>query len=255
MNKNDYIDTFNFRGKSYNAAMQSFPGARRLELDAILDRLNMKKAAAFCDAPAGGGYLSEGIYEKFGKDVAITCIEPAIEFGSDIQVIANVINTTIDDIPLPDNSFDGLGSLAGLHHILNRAPIFAEWGRLMRPGGVISVADVQVGSPVGKFLNEYVDRYTPQGHDGYFIARNELSDLLSGIGCEQVEESLVPVPWQFAKREHVGSFCKQLFFLENISAEEVTEAVDAYLGISRNDETGGWQMYWELCYASGQMPH
>ena len=235
--------------------MQSFPRARQLELDAILDRLSLTKSASFCDAPAGGGYLSEGILGRFGKDVAITCIEPAIEFGSDIQVSANVINATIDNIPLPDASFDGLGSLAGLHHILNRAPIFSEWRRLMKPGGIISVADVQVGSPVGKFLNEYVDRYTPQGHDGYFIARNELSDLLSGIGCEQVEESLVPVPWQFAKREHVGSFCKQLFFLENISAEEVTEAVDAYLGISRNDETGGWQMYWELCYASGQMPH
>ncbi|MDG1390353.1 MAG: methyltransferase domain-containing protein [Halioglobus sp.] len=81
------------------------------------------------------------------------------------------VNCPVDSIPLADRSFDAIGSLAGLHHIANRSPVFSEWSRQLKAGGELAVADVALGSVTGDFLNGFVDCHTPQGHDGIFLQR------------------------------------------------------------------------------------
>lgn len=248
----DYTSIFTFRGKAYNEAMAAYPGARRNELAAILALFDLGPGDHVCDAPAGGGYMSDGIIERFGTSIDITCVEPAAEFGAAITPGFRVLNTPMGDVPAEDASFTAIGSLAGLHHVEDRSPIFREWTRLLAPGGQLAVADVPAGSATGDFLNGFVDQHTPQGHDGVFIRPGEFSALMNEVGITPATEEVVDVPWVFPTRPAVGEFCKKLFFLESASPEDVTEGIADTVGIEHDPSTDCWLMNWQLVYASGR---
>ncbi|WP_158548418.1 class I SAM-dependent methyltransferase [Parvularcula marina] len=252
MNNLDYQSIFTFRGRAYNEAMAAFPDARENERSALLELLELSATDHFLDTPAGGGYLSEGLAARFGDGLFVTCVEPAKEFGAVIDPSFEVINAPMIDVPLDDGSVTAIGSLAGLHHFKSRAPVFAEWARLLAPQGQLGVADVAAGTPTAEFLNGFVDRHTPQGHDGVFIEPGEFSRLMEENGIEVYTEELVDVPWIFPRREDVGAFCKKLFFLETASEEQVTNAIDETLGIQYQAEFDHWLMNWQLIYASGR---
>ncbi|MEM9233173.1 MAG: methyltransferase domain-containing protein [Pseudomonadota bacterium] len=248
----DYTAIFSFRGKAYNEAMAAFPEARENERAAMIRLFDLGPEDHFCDVPAGGGYLSDGIVARFGRELAVTCVEPAEEFGAVIDPAFRVINSPMVDVPVADESFTALGSLAGLHHVEDRNPTFAEWHRLLVPGGQLGVADVAAGSAVGEFLNGFVDKHTPQGHDGIFIGAHEFEDLMHAHGFDVISEETVSIPWVFPTREAVGAFCKKLFFLETATAEDVTEGIHNAVGIEHDKRNDRWLMNWELIYAFGR---
>jgi len=66
MNILDYQTIFDYRGESYNSASDKYPNARHYERQALIDLLNVTDNHSIIDAPAGGGYLAEGIRESFG---------------------------------------------------------------------------------------------------------------------------------------------------------------------------------------------
>ena len=205
-----------------------------------------------CDVPAGGGYLADGIRDRFGDGVKVTCVEPAKEFGAVIDPAFTVLNAPMTEVPVGEARFTALGSLAGLHHVRDRAPTFREWSRLLAPGAQLAVADVALGSPTGDFLNGFVDKHTPQGHEGWFIEDGEFFRLMAETGFEPVNEEVVSIPWIFPTREAVGEFCKKLFYLESASPEEVTDGIDAAVGLTHDAENDRWLMNWELVYAFGR---
>lgn len=247
-----YESIFSFRGRAYNDAMAAHPLARENERAALIRLFDLGPSDHFADAPAGGGYLADGIIETFGRELSVTCIEPAAEFGEVIDPAFTTLNSSVTDLPLPDGAITALGSLAGLHHIAGRGPIFAEWARVLAPGGQLAVADVAIGSPTSDFLNGFVDQHTPQGHDGIFIEPGEFSRHMEANGIKPLSDEIISVPWIFTSREAVGEFCKKLFFLESASAEDVTEAIDEALGIHYQAEFDRWLMNWELVYAFGR---
>jgi len=146
MNILDYETIFDCRGESYNSACDKFPEARHFERQALIDFMDLRSDLHIVDAPAGGGYLADGIRENGDSCLTISCIEPAANFGKRIHPSFAVINSPIDDIPLANNSIDLVASLAGLHHIQDRTTVFNEWARLLKSGGQIAVADVASGS-------------------------------------------------------------------------------------------------------------
>jgi len=248
MNILDYQTIFDYRGESYNSACEKYPNARHYERQALIDFLNVTDNHGIIDAPAGGGYLAEGIRESFGPKLSITCIEPAKKFGQTIPSSFAVINSPIDKIPLEDRSIDIVASLAGLHHIEDRAPVFREWSRLLKARGQLAVADVAAGSGPDEFLNVFVDRYTPQGHKGIFIQDNEFSTHFEKNGLELKCDSVVQVPWLFDNHQDMADFCIKLFYLLNISHDEVLENLSRCVGI-KSFENGKIGIEWELRYA------
>ena len=249
MNILDYETIFDYRGQSYNSACDEFPQARHYERQALLDLLTLSPEDKVIDAPAGGGYLADGIRETFGRDINITCIEPAANFGQRIHPEFTVINCPINDIKLEDKSIDVIASLAGLHHIEDRLEVFQEWSRLLKKGGQLAVADVAAGSGPDEFLNGFVDQHTPQGHDGLFFSESEFSDLFSACDIETTSDRIVSVPWLFDREADLANFCKKLFYLPEVAAEEVLDCLRSVVGIKRYDEKIGIE--WELRYAHG----
>lgn len=254
MNIQDYETIFDYRGDSYNQATNKYPNARHFERQALLDLLRVQGQDQFhiVDAPSGGGYFSYGAREQFGPSVSITCIEPVASFSQESARLFSVINSSIDQIPLVDNSVDVIASLAGLHHIENRVRVFSEWARLLKPGGQIAVADVTVDSGPANFLNVFVNQYTPQGHDGLFFQEGEFSQHLKNQNLCDVQEDNIVVPWRFENLDDMAEFCSDLFYLCDVEKQTVLDALDHYMGIKTLDD-GTVSVNWQLCYASGSL--
>lgn len=250
MNILDYETIFDYRGESYNNAIAKHPNARHFERQALIDLIHFTPASHLLDAPAGGGYVASGIREQIGPGHTITCIEPAANFARGITHAFNIINGPIDQIPLDDGSVDIIASLSGLHHIENRAGVFLEWARVLKSGGQIAVADVAEGSGVDQFLNIFVDKYTPQGHEGIFFPKGELSRHLTDNGFNVSSESITAVPWVFSTEQDMAEFCIALFYLQNVEKDEVLENLEKHVGIDRS-ANGEVAIKWSLCYAHG----
>jgi SAM-dependent methyltransferase len=251
VNRLDYQQIFDARGESYNRACIEHPQAREEERQQLIRRLHLPADGVFCDAPAGGGYLSDGVNQQRG-DITVYCIEPSTHFSKQINPAFTILNNQLDSILLPYQSVDALGSLAGLHHIVDRLPVFSCWHQRLKPGGVLAVADVELGSDVGKFLNGFVDRYTPDGHDGYFFRGGEFSELMAHQGLVDIEETFEPLHWQFGSRLEAASFCRDLFYLQGIALSDIALALEQELGLCREPAASGWMLPWGLRYASGK---
>lgn len=244
-----YTDIFNARGHLYNEAGSSCPGARENERAALLDLLGDVTGRRLLDIPAGGGYVADGVLSRWPQSGEIICNEPAERFAKAIRPGFTIRHDPLAALGFPDGCLDIVASLAGLHHIADRGPVFREWHRVLRPGGKIAVADVMEGSPSARFLNGFVDANTPGGHDGLFFSAGEFSRGLLDAGFTGVDENHVEVPWIFPDVPTMGNFCRTLFATTKATAEEVIEGIRGYLGW---EETGaGIAMNWSLLYAAG----
>lgn len=245
----DYLHTFEARGHEYNEATSFFPMAREAERNAVLTRLACCSGQRIIDAPAGGGYVAEGLNARMGNQIEVICVEPSPNFAAAIGDRFKTLISPIDRIALPDSSVDGIVSLAGLHHIGDKSPLYREWARLIRDGGRLAVGDVSTGTGTGDFLNIFVNEHTPGGHEGIFIAANEFRTDLAKAGFTVIEETLETVPWQFPDLPSLGKFCKSLFAIETANIEQTIDALSRHVGISMNPD-GTALLNWQLRYAT-----
>lgn len=244
----DYQQVFDARGHLYNDAMSESPGARDQERATLLALAHLAPGQRIMDAPAGGGFVADGVQALTGGQAGLVCVEPSRRFSAPIGDRYPVLNCPLQAVPLADASFDVILSLAGLHHIGDRTPVYREWARLLAPGGQLVVADVASGTGTARFLNGFVDRHTPGGHRGVFIGDQEFSQGLADAGLRVASDQLLDVPWRFADRAALGRFCRTLFGTTGASAEEVAAALEQDVGVDV-PTGGGLRLRWQLRYA------
>lgn len=243
----NYTEIFNARGHSYNEATNFSPNARFIERELLIDRLRANATSVVLDAPAGGGYLADGI--PLAK--RMYCMEPSYVFGKPLQSSRHhLLNGSLERMPVKNNCIDRVGSLAGLHHLPSKQVFFDEAYRVLRPKGIVAVADVQVKTPAALFLNDTVNRLTETGHKGIFFEQNEMTQNLEAAGFSHCEEELLKCPWLFDKKEHMVKFCTLLFGLINASPAAVLSEIENNLNVS--EQGGKIQLDWSLVYAVGQ---
>ena len=243
-----YQKVFDARGHLYNDAMSDSPGARDRERASLLALVSLRPGQSIMDAPAGGGFVADGVHALSGGRAALFCVEPSQRFSAPIGDRYPVLNCPLQAVPLPDHSIDVILSLAGLHHIGDRAPVYREWARLLPPGGQLAVADVADGTGTARFLNGFVNRHTPGGHDGVFISESEFSKGMAEAGLRVAEDQLKDVPWQFPDHSVLGRFCQTLFGITRASADEVAAALERDVGVDLQPG-GGVLLRWQLRYA------
>jgi len=245
----DYKQVFGQRGHLYNRASQRYPNARAIERKLILDKLDLRRGVTIVDAPAGGGYVADGIVQMFGDDVKVICVEPAAKFAGGIDQRFERLVCPLERIDLPDGSVDRVVSLAGLHHLPSKLAFFAEAARILKPGGIFAAADVLEGTPPARFLNGPVDRYSETGHDGDFLKTGELTRLFEQAGLRPIAEQLISFTWDFPDEPALAEYCKDLFGLTKADPQQVRREIDKILEVFV-DHAGMARMVWSLVYGS-----
>lgn len=245
-----YEEVFQRRGNLYNHATQLCPEAREIERRHLLDRLPIKPGQLICDAPAGGGYVADGIMPLGAK---VICVEPSEAFAETISEDHAKRICSLENLDLEDSAVDHVVSLAGLHHLEAPVDFFQEAARVVKPDGHIAVADVQAGSPVDYFLNQTVHNASETGHDGNFFRDGELTELLEKAGFVDVREKCEQFSWTFPNEEVMAEFCWHLFGMIKLTPEEVLKRLAEDLGYAST--SSGIELQWSLIYAQAKRCH
>lgn len=87
-------------------------------------------------------------------------------------------------LPIPDASFDGLICIDAVNHLPNRQRIFADWARLLRPGGHLVFTDPIVVT--GPITNEEIAIRSSVGFF-LFVPKGVDEQLLEAAGFSVVE--------------------------------------------------------------------
>jgi SAM-dependent methyltransferase len=203
----DYTQIFALRGKAYHQAMQQFPVVRQLELATMVAYAAMQPGMHVLDCPSGGGYL----YPYCPADTHLVEADTAFTLSHSYPTHRLAIQH-MDRLPLPNGSMDRVISLAGVHHQSNRKLLYQAWARVLKPGGILAMADVWQGSDTGGFLNGFVHQYNPMGHEGDFLTATDFSQLeQAGFTLKRVEDHTVD--WCFASYAEAWAYMGNLFYL------------------------------------------
>ena len=195
-----YQDIFTERGAAYHEAMTRWPDAREEELRLLLDALAPQAGETLVDAPAGGGYLASRLPAGV-RYVAVEAARPFFDRCPEGGDCTRVLSP-LAKIALPDRSADLVTCLTGLHHEPDVCGSLAEMVRVLRPGGRLGVADVKLGSPPDRFLNDFVHEHSRTGHRGVFLD-GSFADALREAGLGEVTLEMAPLRWRFASRLNV----------------------------------------------------
>lgn len=240
----NYEDIFRKRGGAYHQAMGLCPEARREEFLLPVQWAALADGEQVVDVPAGGGYLKRYLPDAcawFGH-------EPCASFLDETAAPDKGL------LPLPwaTGFADAAISVAGVHHLADKRPLFRELHRVLRPDGRFVLADIHAGSRVARFLDEFVGRYNSTGHQGIYLDERSLDDFQTS-GFEVLRAERMRYCWWFASRQEMGAFCRLLFDIRLIRDDEVADGVEEYLGLSSREGQLGlnWELLLVLCRRPG----
>lgn len=234
-----YAEIFAQRAAEYHRAMRQCPNARDAEFLAVLEPLRDRPPGLICDMPSGGGYLADYLWDG----MEYLAVDPATDFFIEWPRPLPRLAAEITRVPRPDQSVDYVVCLAGLHHEPSLADVFREMRRLLRTGGRVTLADAAVDTPPARFLNGFVAANCPLGHDGRFLD-GATAYALQTAGFSIADDRLVAVPWSFESFAEAGDFCRQLFGMTDLSADETAEALEREIGFDVVD--GKPRLRWAL---------
>jgi len=238
-----YKEIFELRGTRYDKAMQLHPEARASEFKELASRLPTAPDFRILDMPSGGGYLSP----YFPSNTNLIALDSCPTFVN-VNSRHKAIIGSSGQLPFRSACFDGLVSLAGLHHETNKIGIFKEVHRVLKNGAHFCIADVHASSNVALFLDTIVDKYNSLGHQGVYL-NNSTLDELSQVGLQITNAELVNFHWVFANSEELVAFCRELFGLDNIEPERFLKETVDILGVTQLKK--GIGLNWQLIYISG----
>lgn len=239
-----YTEHFEERGTAYECAMRQFPHARDEEFQQLIHAAQLKSGMRVADVPAGGGYLKRYL----PNDTHWLGHEPCESFTN--HATSNGGSAPLLPLPWLDASIDCAMSLAGVHHLLDKKPLFKEFARILKPKGKLIISDVEENSPVALFLDQFVGAYNSTGHEGIYLNK-QTTEEIAEQDFEIIKTERVNLVWRLPTKQDLVVFCKQLFDLKNANEEQVAQAIEDYLGFeSLADNQIG--MNWQLTTITAQ---
>lgn len=101
---------------------------------AAIDTPSLGTVGEICCGSGEAGELLEGRFERvIGIDVSTNMLRAAQKRYPDARFV--FIQGDATDLPLQDESLDSVVILGGIHHVNDRAGLFSEVRRVLKPGG------------------------------------------------------------------------------------------------------------------------
>ncbi len=131
-----------------------------------------------------------------------------------------------------------------MHHVEDLTCFLENLASQVDVGARVHLADVGQGSRIARFLDEFVGRHSPSGHQGYYRDWKVL-DFPETLAC--VDVATLPCPWSFAGPAAAPHFARLLFGVEDCSDNDILEAIEAMVGMDHHAD-GGVTIHWYLSY-------
>ncbi|MCF6311321.1 MAG: class I SAM-dependent methyltransferase [Verrucomicrobiales bacterium] len=240
----------NFPAISDPNVMAAFPDARLAERDALLELVELHRDQRVLDVQAAGGFLSDEVYLRLGGEVECVCVEPCEELGLRLNSKFKWLKEDVEYFPsVQGGSIDVVLGLAGLHHSDSHFDTIKSSYRVLKMGGELAVCDVEQDSSLAAWLNDFVDRHNPVGHEGRFLKFGQTGDFLDRAGFTAIREFRKNVPWRFKDKHCAAVFFKGLFGLD-LDLEQVLLAIDEHFDVKEVEH----EVFidWRLIYCYGR---
>jgi SAM-dependent methyltransferase len=194
------------------AAYERFIGrwSRRVA-DRIAESVPFEGDGPLLDAGCGTGSLAGALLARHPgrRIVGIDVAEPYLDFARARRDLAGVefLKGDAQDIPFPDDSFDGAGALIALNFMSDPLKAAREMARVVRPGGTLVAAawDFRGGLVYQRLLWDTaaaIDPGAAKTRDKIFsnplALPDGMSDLWRAAGLQDVERQSVTVRMDFA---------------------------------------------------------
>ncbi|OOZ14200.1 hypothetical protein BOW35_09165 [Solemya velum gill symbiont] len=236
--KQSYEKIFHSRAKPYDEAMRRFLHARDEEFKQLIDRVVLKPGMVVADVPAGGGYLKHYLPDE----CQLLCHEPCAGF-SESQTL-HTPTPSLLPLPWSDSTVDVAMSLAGVHHMDDKRPLFRELYRTVKAGGYFILSDVARNSDVAIFLDDYVGKFNSTGHEGNYLDEATLTELKeTGWTIESTENS--HFHWKFSTLLEIPEFCNMLFDISKPDTHSSVDEIESFLPIDKLQD-GKYGLRWQL---------
>jgi demethylmenaquinone methyltransferase/2-methoxy-6-polyprenyl-1,4-benzoquinol methylase len=120
-----------------------------------LERHGLKPGMQLLDVACGTGLVASAAATVLGSAAPITCLDPSEGMLKIARrkLAATFVQAGAEAIPLPDNAFDFLTVGYALRHFDDLERVFAEFHRVLRPGGRLLILEAtKPASRAGAFL-------------------------------------------------------------------------------------------------------
>jgi demethylmenaquinone methyltransferase / 2-methoxy-6-polyprenyl-1,4-benzoquinol methylase len=124
-------------------SMMSFGSGEWYRQQALL-RAGLKNGHELLDVGAGTGVIAaiaQGIVGEQGRVVALDP-SPGMLAVAKSRGVKNTMVGLGEDLPFPDNSFDMVTMGYALRHVADLARLFAEYRRVLKPGGKVLILEI-----------------------------------------------------------------------------------------------------------------
>lgn len=160
----------------------------------VVEKLNLFPYYSVLDVGCGTGALLASIAEMntqvilAGIDITPEMISVAREkLGQRAELVVG----DVENLPWQENTFDAIVSTYAFHHFPRPKIALAEIKRVLKPKGVLIMADVWLPAPVRQLVNLLI-RYTKTG-DVHVYSKSEITSLLSESGFKSVNLELANI--------------------------------------------------------------
>ncbi len=153
-----------------------------------MDILELKPDMAFLDIGCGTGWAVKYAYDKIygrgnfiGIDISENMISIAREKYTGIQAI-EFIKSSAENIDLLPDSVDRNICTNSFHHYPNPVKVLETVKRILKPNGILCIADVTTDSFFPKLLNMIL-KSTEMGHISFYSS-NQYKEMFGKVGLK-----------------------------------------------------------------------
>jgi SAM-dependent methyltransferase len=182
------------RARSFDRAADEYERTRPDYPPAVLDALPLGEDAEVLDVGAGTGKLTRMLAQRYRRVIAVEPLEGMRAILERVVPSAESRPGSAEAIPLPDASVDGVFAGQAFHWFANDQAI-AEIGRVLRPGGVLTLIwngpDDDRPSPLPEQYRAYIKELHDAGMS-IFDDAPPWQDVIARGPFGEVHESGVP---------------------------------------------------------------
>jgi ubiquinone/menaquinone biosynthesis C-methylase UbiE len=170
---------------------------RRNELPIVNDWLASLEVGSVLDAGTGTGLYRAAIEGSGHFAIGIDISREMLLVQRESHPHSALVQGSLDAIPFADSSFDHVLCTRVLTHVPVLLPVFAEFLRIMKPGGQVFIADLHPEHPYSKMTIKAKDQRISIQIRKYSV--DELKQSLASAGLELLDfrtYTLAEISWK-----------------------------------------------------------